>query len=95
MYRVRLSRQIHSIVGRQHTTSGSDDKTVRLWSVSERQEIAVLKGHTKEVLSVAFDGSGKYIASGSGDMSGSRVRSNGACTVFREDIAISLEQIYE
>ena len=48
--------------------SGSDDKTVRLWSVSEPQEVAVLTSHTKEITSVTFDGSGKYIASGSADM---------------------------
>ena len=44
--------------------AGSADKTVRLWDVSTQREVAVLEGHTKGVTSVAFDGSGKYIASG-------------------------------
>jgi WD40 repeat protein len=44
--------------------TGSDDSTVRLWDVSTQREVAVLKGHTERVTSVAFDGSGKYLASG-------------------------------
>jgi WD40 repeat protein len=35
--------------------------------VSTKREVAVLKGHTGSVHSVAFDGSGKYLASGCGD----------------------------
>ena len=45
---------------------GSDDSTVRLWDVSTHLEVAVLKGHTGGVSSVAFDESGKYLASGRG-----------------------------
>jgi hypothetical protein len=37
---------------------------VRLWDVSTQREVAVLEGHTEGVESVAFDGSGKYLASG-------------------------------
>ncbi len=44
--------------------SGSSDNTVRLWDVASQQEVAVLRGHTSDVLSVAFDGSGRYLASG-------------------------------
>ena len=44
--------------------AGSDDNTVRLWEVATQRELAVLTGHTEEVTSVAFDGSGKYLASG-------------------------------
>ena len=44
--------------------SGSDDKTVRIWDVSTQQQVAELRGHTSDVTSVAFDGSGKYLASG-------------------------------
>jgi WD40 repeat protein len=44
--------------------AGSDDKTVRLWEVATQRELAVLTGHTDRVTSVAFDGSGKYLASG-------------------------------
>ena len=44
--------------------TGSDDKTVRVWDVSSMQQVAELKGHTSDVMSVAFDSSGKYLASG-------------------------------
>ena len=44
--------------------TGSDDKTVRIWDMSTMQQVAQLEGHTDRVLSVAFDGSGKYLASG-------------------------------
>ena len=40
------------------------DKTVRIWDVSTQQQVAELRGHTNAVTSVAFDGSGKYLASG-------------------------------
>ena len=44
--------------------TGSNDNTVRIWDVSTQQQVAELRGHTGEVMSVAFDGSGKYLASG-------------------------------
>ena len=44
--------------------AGSGDKTVRLWDVATQRQLAVLTGHTDRVFSVAFDGSGKYLASG-------------------------------
>jgi WD40 repeat protein len=44
--------------------TGSDDKTVRIWEVASQQQVAELKGHTSYVTSVAFDSSGKYLASG-------------------------------
>jgi WD40 repeat protein len=37
---------------------------VRIWDVSTQQQVAELRGHTNWVMSVAFDGSGKYLASG-------------------------------
>jgi WD40 repeat protein len=37
---------------------------VRIWDVSTQQQVAELRGHTSTVTSVAFDGSGKYLASG-------------------------------
>ena len=43
---------------------GSTDNTVRIWDVSTQQQVAELRGHTSWVTSVAFDGSGKYLASG-------------------------------
>ena len=42
----------------------SKDNTVRIWDVSTQQQVAELRGHTSPVTSVAFDGSGKYLASG-------------------------------
>lgn len=44
--------------------TGSDDNTVRIWDVAAQQQVAKLEGHTREVTSVAFDSSGKYLASG-------------------------------
>ena len=44
--------------------TGSRDKTVRIWDVSTQQQVAELRGHTDVVTSVAFDGSGKFLASG-------------------------------
>ena len=44
--------------------AGSWDNTVRVWDVSSMQQVAELKGHTNYVTSVAFDSSGKYLASG-------------------------------
>ena len=44
--------------------TGSEDKTVRIWDVASQQQVAQLTGHTSYVMSVAFDGSGKYLASG-------------------------------
>jgi WD40 repeat protein len=45
-------------------STGSDDNTVRIWDVATKQQVAELKGHTNIVTSVAFDSSGKYLASG-------------------------------
>ena len=57
--------------------AGSWDKTVRLWEVATQRELAVLTGHTDWVTSVAFDGSGKYLASG-----GARGATSSSISVF-------------
>ena len=57
--------------------AGSRDSTVRLWEVATQRELAVLTGHTSDVKSVAFDGSGKYLASG-----GARGATSSSIAVF-------------
>ncbi len=52
----------------KHLASGSNDQTVKLWSIESKTEINTLKGHTDYVSSVAFSRDGKYLASGSNDM---------------------------
>src|SRR5262245_8842388 len=47
--------------------SGSGDKTVKLWDVASRQNLATLNGYEDSVWSVAFSPDGKTLASGSGD----------------------------
>jgi WD40 repeat protein len=47
--------------------SASDDKTVKLWDVASRREVATLRGHRGRVLSVAFSPDGTLLATGSGD----------------------------
>jgi len=47
--------------------SGSEDKTLKVWDAATGRETLALKGHTMEVLRVAFSPDGKRIASGSGD----------------------------
>jgi WD40 repeat protein len=47
--------------------SGSQDKTVKLWSVEWQKEVTTLQGYSSSVTSVAFSPDGKYLASGSTD----------------------------
>jgi len=47
--------------------SGSDDKTIKIWSVSDGSEIRTLSGHSSFVHSVAFSPDGTKLASGSAD----------------------------
>ena len=47
--------------------SGSRDKTVKLWDVETKQNIATLVGHTYWVKSVSFSPDGTTLASGSRD----------------------------
>ena len=61
--------------------AGSWDNTVRVWDVSSMQQVAELKGHTGAVRSVAFDSSGKYLASG---------ERRGACAAARYDCAMNM-----
>jgi WD40 repeat protein len=47
--------------------SGSGDKTIKLWRVSDGFLLRTLEGHTDSVSSVAFSPDGSMIASGSRD----------------------------
>ena len=48
-------------------TSGSGDRTVRLWDAGTGVALQTLKGHSDAVSSVAFSPDGKLVASGSDD----------------------------
>ena len=47
--------------------SGSNDKTIRLWSVKTQVMIGELEGHSDDVTSVAFSHDGAFVVSGSWD----------------------------
>ncbi len=47
--------------------SGSYDRTVRLWQVSDGAQLRTLEGYTGWVWSVAFSPDGRLLASGSDD----------------------------
>ncbi len=51
----------------KYLTSGSSDKTVKLWSFELQKEVTTLQGFIDKVNSVAFSPDGKYLASGSED----------------------------
>ncbi len=52
--------------------TGGQDRTVRLWDGRTGKQVARLEGHTGQVLDVAFDPTGKLLASASAD-EGARV----------------------
>jgi WD40 repeat protein len=50
----------------QQIASAGFDRTVRVWQATGRQDLAILHGHTGAVTAVAFDQSGRRLASVSG-----------------------------
>ena len=46
---------------------GDANKTVRIWNPETGQDLLTFKGHTKEVMSVAFRPDGRRLASASND----------------------------
>ena len=48
--------------------SSSWDKTIRLWDIPSAKSDVIFKGHTKDVLSVAFSHDERLIFSGSMDI---------------------------
>ncbi len=51
----------------KYLASGSEDKTVKLWSVESQNEVTTLLGNSETVCPVEFSPNGKYLASGSKD----------------------------
>lgn len=57
----------HSELVRDYLASGSRDRTVRLWRISEASCVAVFKAHENWVRSVLIHPSGNYVISASDD----------------------------
>ena len=53
----------------KYVVSGSEDKSVKIWSTETGDVVQSLTGHTDGVLSVAVSSDGKYVVSGSWDNS--------------------------
>jgi WD40 repeat protein len=49
----------------KYLASGSEDKTVKLWSVASQKEISTLQEHTYGINCIAFSTDGMYLATGS------------------------------
>jgi hypothetical protein len=47
--------------------SGSFDRTIKLWNVETREEVATLRGHRGMLWGMAFSPDGRFLASGSSD----------------------------
>jgi WD40 repeat protein len=47
--------------------SGSEDKTVKFWTIALQKEVTMLHGHSNFVRSVAFSPDGNCLASASDD----------------------------
>ena len=50
-----------------YLASGSDDRTIAVWSVYSGDCVKTLQGHSQPVITVVFSPDGEYLASGSKD----------------------------
>ena len=53
----------------EYVVSGSNDKSVKIWSSESGEVVRTLNGHTENIFSVSFSPDGKYVVSGSRDKS--------------------------
>jgi len=51
----------------ERLVSGSGDKSVRVWNIEKKKQIAILEGHTEKVRSVSVSSDGRLIASKAAD----------------------------
>jgi WD40 repeat protein len=68
------------MVSRRRLTTGSDDRTARIWDTDSGTEVMVIGAHTGEVESVSRSPDGRRIASASRD---------GACRIWDATININ------
>lgn len=61
------SNIVYSPDGKFVASGGHQDGTVRIWSILDKKEVRILKGHTDKITSIAYSSDGKFIASGSDD----------------------------
>jgi hypothetical protein len=60
-------RSVHATADNKYIISGSDDRTVCLWSLGDGKLVRTLNGHSDAVWSVHATADNKYIVSGSAD----------------------------
>jgi tricorn protease-like protein len=68
--RMHHKKAVHSVafgLGGKWLASGSEDHTIKIWSIPDQREVRTLGGHTGSVNSVAFSPDGGFLASGSTD----------------------------
>ncbi|KAF9951542.1 general transcription repressor [Mortierella alpina] len=51
----------------KYLATGAEDKQIRIWDISRKKIVMVLKGHEQDIYSLDFSRDGRIIVSGSGD----------------------------